>query len=72
MAHYTSDTKYNREEKIVIAIDLGTTHSAVSYSYLYPDDLPQVRLVTKWPGQPEASGDSKAGAHDWQSPNSSY
>ncbi|KAG8837726.1 hypothetical protein FRC18_008228 [Serendipita sp. 400] len=59
MAHYTSDTKYNREEKIVIAIDLGTTHSAVSYSYLYPDDLPQVRLVTKWPGQPEASGDSK-------------
>ncbi|KAG8813937.1 hypothetical protein FRC17_001373, partial [Serendipita sp. 399] len=42
---YKSDTKYNGEENIVVALDIGTTHN--------------VRSVIKWPGQADASGDSK-------------
>ncbi|KAG8819814.1 hypothetical protein FRC18_011910 [Serendipita sp. 400] len=58
-AIYKSDTKYNGEENIVVALDVGTTHSACSFSYLYPGDYPDVRSVIKWPGQADASGDSK-------------
>ncbi|KAG9049918.1 hypothetical protein FS842_011453, partial [Serendipita sp. 407] len=32
---------------------------AVSFSYAYPGEFPTVCSVVKWPGQPEASGDSK-------------
>ncbi|KAG8813085.1 hypothetical protein FRC18_002677 [Serendipita sp. 400] len=50
---------YKGDEKIIIAIDLGTTHSAVSFTHAYPGSVVDVRMVTKWPGQPEAAGDSK-------------
>ncbi|PVF96862.1 hypothetical protein CPB86DRAFT_786494 [Serendipita vermifera] len=59
MATYRSDTLHRGEENIVISFDIGTTHSAVSFSYLYPGEYPEVRSVIKWPGQPESSGDSK-------------
>jgi hypothetical protein len=74
MAHQTTDnTPYKGEEKLVIAIDMGTTHStirvlpafslvrnevakaepisfflpaaAISYVYLYPGDVPEVKMV---------------------------
>ncbi|CAG8644588.1 7679_t:CDS:2, partial [Acaulospora colombiana] len=58
MATYKSDKRYDGDENIVIGFDIGTTQSAVSFSYVYPGEYPE---VIKWPGQPESSGDSKNG-----------
>ncbi|CAE6466461.1 unnamed protein product [Rhizoctonia solani] len=38
-----SDEPWNGEPKIIVGIDLGTTHSAVSFSYLYKGDRQVVR-----------------------------
>ncbi|KAG8826100.1 hypothetical protein FRC19_009707 [Serendipita sp. 401] len=59
MASYTSNEVYLKEESIVIAIDIGTTMTGVSFSHMYPGEKPSVRLVNQWPGQPVAGGDSK-------------
>ncbi|KAG8790302.1 hypothetical protein FRC17_007218, partial [Serendipita sp. 399] len=59
MAVYCSDIPYTAEEKIVIAMDIGTTHTGVSYVYCYPGQKPRVNLVTLWPGQATASGAAK-------------
>ncbi|CAG7852393.1 SubName: Full=Uncharacterized protein {ECO:0000313/EMBL:CCA74286.1} [Serendipita indica DSM 11827] len=56
---YTSDTVYSGNETLVVAMDLGTTHTGASFTYLYPGEKPKVHLVTLWPGQPEASGAAK-------------
>ncbi|KIM25126.1 hypothetical protein M408DRAFT_331414 [Serendipita vermifera MAFF 305830] len=44
---------------VALAFDIGTTSSAVSYTYLYPGDYARANVVTKWPGQPESVGSSK-------------
>ncbi|KAH7100093.1 hypothetical protein BKA62DRAFT_263816 [Auriculariales sp. MPI-PUGE-AT-0066] len=54
----TADS-YLGDEKIVFGFDLGTTQTAVSYVHLQDSVSPHVRLVTKWPGQEDASGDCK-------------
>jgi len=36
-----------------------TLLGAVSYAHLVPDTDPEVRIVNQWPGQADASGDSK-------------
>ncbi|PVF93795.1 hypothetical protein CPB86DRAFT_87047 [Serendipita vermifera] len=56
---YRSDIKHKGDENLVISMDIGTTHSAVSFVYLYNNEYPTVRLVTRWPGQESASGDTK-------------
>ncbi|KAG8831627.1 hypothetical protein FRC17_002854 [Serendipita sp. 399] len=56
---YRSTKRYEGEENIILSFDIGTTHSAVSFTYAYPGNFPEVCSVIKWPGQPEASGDSK-------------
>ncbi|CAG7852385.1 SubName: Full=Uncharacterized protein {ECO:0000313/EMBL:CCA68622.1} [Serendipita indica DSM 11827] len=47
----SSDKRYSGEEKLIISLDIGCTHSMQYHSKEMP--------VTRWPGQPEASGDSK-------------
>ncbi|KAG8753752.1 hypothetical protein FRC14_005759 [Serendipita sp. 396] len=59
MATQSDSQVYQGEEKIIVAIDLGTTHTAVSFAHAYPGSVVDVRMVTKWKGQPEAAGDSK-------------
>ncbi|KAG8804483.1 hypothetical protein FRC16_007892 [Serendipita sp. 398] len=59
MADTSKEGRYTGEEQLVIAIDLGTTQSAVSYCHLFPNSVPSVRIVNKWPGQEEVAGDSK-------------
>ncbi|KAG8844896.1 hypothetical protein FRB91_002224 [Serendipita sp. 411] len=59
MATQTNSQIYQGEEKIIVAIDLGTTHTAVSFAHAYPGSQTGVRMVTRWKGQPEAAGDSK-------------
>ncbi|KIM19489.1 hypothetical protein M408DRAFT_212874, partial [Serendipita vermifera MAFF 305830] len=44
---------------VTLAFDIGTTSSAVSYTYLYPNDYARANVVTRWPGQPESVGSSK-------------
>ncbi|KAH7100092.1 hypothetical protein BKA62DRAFT_831207 [Auriculariales sp. MPI-PUGE-AT-0066] len=50
---------YIGEEKVVFGFDIGTTQTAVSYVHLQDSASPHVRLVTKWPGQEDVSGDCK-------------
>lgn len=57
-ATMTADS-YLGEEKVVFGLDLGTTQTAVSYVHLQDSVAPHVRLVTKWPGQEDVSGDCK-------------
>ncbi|KAG8813936.1 hypothetical protein FRC17_001372 [Serendipita sp. 399] len=56
---YQVKKAYQRDETIILSFDIGTTHTAVSFSHAIPGERPDVRSVIKWPGQPEASGDSK-------------
>ncbi|KIM25808.1 hypothetical protein M408DRAFT_330992 [Serendipita vermifera MAFF 305830] len=50
---------FGSSEALVFSIDCGTTQSACAFAHLFPGSTPQVRVVTKWPGQEEAAGDSK-------------
>ncbi|KAI5897240.1 uncharacterized protein SCHCODRAFT_01111076 [Schizophyllum commune H4-8] len=45
--------------KLLMAIDIGTTFSGVSYSILDPGQVPQVFGVNRFPAQEHAGGDSK-------------
>ncbi|KDQ53846.1 hypothetical protein JAAARDRAFT_414401 [Jaapia argillacea MUCL 33604] len=47
------------ELKVVFAIDIGTTQSAVSFLYLLPGQRPRVEHVSSWPDQPEAAERAK-------------
>ncbi|KAL1700708.1 hypothetical protein EV121DRAFT_283186 [Schizophyllum commune] len=48
-----------KSRRLVIAIDVGTTFSGVSYSVLDPGQVPQVCGVNRFPGEEHAGGDSK-------------
>ncbi|KAL1725504.1 hypothetical protein EV714DRAFT_221153 [Schizophyllum commune] len=48
-----------KSRRLVIAIDVGTTFSGVSYSVLDPGQVPQVCGVNRFPAQEHAGGDSK-------------
>lgn len=45
--------------KLVLAFDIGTTYSGVSYSILDPGQAPEIKGVTRFPGQEKVGGDSK-------------
>jgi hypothetical protein len=44
---------------LVIALDVGTTFSGVSYAILEPNTVPRILGVTRFPGQEHVAGDSK-------------
>jgi hypothetical protein len=44
---------------LVIALDVGTTFSGVSYAFLEPGEVPKIHGVTRFPGQEHIAGDSK-------------
>ncbi|KAG8802706.1 hypothetical protein FRC17_006362, partial [Serendipita sp. 399] len=46
MAHYTSDTKYSLEEKLVVAIDLGTTQSMTKPNIVLSHTRTSIRTTT--------------------------
>ncbi|KAG1810862.1 uncharacterized protein BJ212DRAFT_1376413 [Suillus subaureus] len=45
--------------KLVLAFDVGITHSNVSYCILSPGEVPTICSVDKYPGQEYIGGDSK-------------
>ncbi|KAF8333721.1 hypothetical protein F5887DRAFT_893234 [Amanita rubescens] len=47
------------QKKLVIAFDVGTTFSGVSYAVLIPGEPPLIQGVTQFPGQQKVGGDSK-------------
>ncbi|KIM84081.1 hypothetical protein PILCRDRAFT_96828 [Piloderma croceum F 1598] len=44
---------------LVIALDVGTTFSGVSYAILEPGEVPKIHGVTRFPGQEHVAGNSK-------------
>lgn len=44
---------------LVLAIDVGTTFSGVSYAILEPGEIPMIHGVTRFPGQEHVAGNSK-------------
>ncbi|KAG6857419.1 hypothetical protein H0H87_004781 [Tephrocybe sp. NHM501043] len=44
---------------LVIAVDVGTTFSGVSYAILEPGEIPKIHGVTRFPGQEHVAGNSK-------------
>ncbi|KAJ2917700.1 hypothetical protein MD484_g2740, partial [Candolleomyces efflorescens] len=44
---------------LVLAFDIGTTFSGVSYSILDPGMVPEIKPVTRYPGQDSVGGDIK-------------
>ncbi|KIL60590.1 hypothetical protein M378DRAFT_914269 [Amanita muscaria Koide BX008] len=59
MATHERQPYSGKERKLVIAIDVGTTFSGVSYTLLDPGLVPQIQPVTQFVGQREPRGDSK-------------
>ncbi|KIL61939.1 hypothetical protein M378DRAFT_34206, partial [Amanita muscaria Koide BX008] len=50
---------YTGKKRLVIGVDIGTTHSGVSYALLEPGKVPRIRRVTRFSGQREEKGISK-------------
>ncbi|KAF8058637.1 hypothetical protein FPV67DRAFT_1523179 [Lyophyllum atratum] len=45
--------------KLVLAFDVGTTFSGISYCILDPGQIPEIKGVTRFPAQEHVGGDSK-------------
>ncbi|KAF6750812.1 hypothetical protein DFP72DRAFT_909388 [Ephemerocybe angulata] len=45
--------------KLLLAFDVGTTYSGISYSILDPGQIPEIKAVTRFPAQEYISGASK-------------
>ncbi|KAJ3523687.1 hypothetical protein NMY22_g11331 [Coprinellus aureogranulatus] len=55
-----SRKKYKgQSRKLLLAFDIGTTFSGISYSILDPGKVPQILPVTRYPSQEQVGGDSK-------------
>ncbi|KAF8805180.1 hypothetical protein BYT27DRAFT_7192857 [Phlegmacium glaucopus] len=45
--------------KLVVAFDVGTTYSSISYSILIPGEVPEIKRVTRFPAHEHIGGASK-------------
>lgn len=58
-------TMYSRQpyqgttRKLILAFDVGTTFSGISYCILDPGEIPEIRGVSKFPAQEHGAGDNK-------------
>jgi len=62
MPRHFPDTRkpyQGQTRSLVIAIDIGTTFSGVSYAILEPDTIPKIHGVTRFPGQEHVAGNTK-------------
>ncbi|KIJ10677.1 hypothetical protein PAXINDRAFT_57002, partial [Paxillus involutus ATCC 200175] len=50
---------YTGPTKVVIAFDIGTTNSAISYCILEQGRLPRIHRVNRFPGQKHGHGDAR-------------
>ncbi|EUC60270.1 heat shock 70 kDa protein 12A, putative [Rhizoctonia solani AG-3 Rhs1AP] len=56
---------WDGETKIVVGIDIGTTHTCVSFILLHNGCRPDIYRITKWPGQEAADQQSKVPTVVW-------
>ncbi|KDR70823.1 hypothetical protein GALMADRAFT_254436 [Galerina marginata CBS 339.88] len=56
---YASHDFTGSRRKLVLAFDVGTTYSGISYSILDPGQVPEIRGVTKFPANEHVGGSSK-------------
>ncbi|EJD39199.1 hypothetical protein AURDEDRAFT_171787 [Auricularia subglabra TFB-10046 SS5] len=54
-----SASTYSGAEKIMFAVDCGTTTTAVAFAHLAPGTIPKVHLVNRWPFQEDVAADCK-------------
>ncbi|KAH6910169.1 hypothetical protein BKA70DRAFT_1272370 [Coprinopsis sp. MPI-PUGE-AT-0042] len=45
--------------KLLLAFDVGTTFSGISYSIMDPGQVPEIRPVTRYPEQGQVGADCK-------------
>ncbi|KDQ13831.1 hypothetical protein BOTBODRAFT_188297 [Botryobasidium botryosum FD-172 SS1] len=57
--------KWQKEAIVVVAMDIGTTQTAVSFAYFYKDGPQTIRRVNQWPGQESQAGCSKIPSLVW-------
>ncbi|KIM26376.1 hypothetical protein M408DRAFT_330567 [Serendipita vermifera MAFF 305830] len=57
MPGYNDEKVYEGPETIVVAMDIGTTNSAVCLAYLSPGNRPQSKMVTFWPASISGTSD---------------
>ncbi|KAI9573199.1 hypothetical protein HD554DRAFT_1154942 [Boletus coccyginus] len=50
---------HGRLRGLVVAFDVGTTYSGISYSILDPGEVPKIQGVTRYPAQEHVGGDCK-------------
>ncbi|KAG1734631.1 hypothetical protein EDB19DRAFT_1896424 [Suillus lakei] len=55
--------------KLVLAFDVGTTYSAISYCILDPGEVPKIEPVTRYPAQEHSGGNSKIPSILYYDPN---
>ncbi|EIW80583.1 hypothetical protein CONPUDRAFT_166074 [Coniophora puteana RWD-64-598 SS2] len=53
------ETYQGFSRKLVLAFDVGTTFSGVSYCVLDPGEVPHIQRVSRYPAQEHVGGDSK-------------
>ncbi|KAI9060676.1 hypothetical protein FKP32DRAFT_1577821 [Trametes sanguinea] len=58
-ASHTRKPYAGTTRSLVIALDVGTTFSGVSYAILEPGEVPKIHGVTRFPGQEHVAGNSK-------------
>ncbi|KAH7339945.1 hypothetical protein B0J17DRAFT_597337 [Rhizoctonia solani] len=56
---------WEEENKIVVGIDIGTTQSAVSLTYLVKGERQEIHRILKWPGQGEQDQGAKIPTVIW-------
>lgn len=57
-SHAPNPNAYTGKERLIISLDIGTATSSVSFCHLFPGQVPRISVVTRWPGQETAAGDS--------------
>ncbi|KDQ12466.1 hypothetical protein BOTBODRAFT_34434 [Botryobasidium botryosum FD-172 SS1] len=60
-----ADEPWQKEAKIVVAFDIGTTQAAVSFAHMYPGGAQVLHRVVQWPGQQSQGGEAKIPSLIW-------
>lgn len=60
-----ASTPWTKRSQIIIALDIGTTHSAVSFAFLNRGGPQSVHRVVEWPGQEAQRSESKIPSILW-------
>ncbi|KAF6752177.1 hypothetical protein DFP72DRAFT_905143 [Ephemerocybe angulata] len=59
MPHPARQEYVGDSRRLLLAFDIGTTFSGISYSILDPGNVPKILPVTRFPSQEQVGGDSK-------------